>query len=71
MRGDVVAAHNEGPSARTDLIGHPGEALQFLIAPDEQPPGAPYGLRIGTGNTHTHAPALGDDARCAAPSRGL
>ncbi len=38
------------------LIDHAVEALQLLVAPQEQPPGRPCGPRISTGSTHAILP---------------
>ena len=59
-----LATDHEGAAAPLDLIDHSEEALQLPIAPEEQPPGAPSGLRISTGSTHAHPPSVRD---CAAP----
>ena len=57
-----LATDNEGATMPGKPIDHCEEALQFLIAPYQQPPGAPSRPRISTGDTHAYPP-LGDDGR--------
>ena len=51
-----LATDNEGTTTLGDLVDHSEEALQFLVAPHEQPPGAPSGLRISTDDAHAQPP---------------
>jgi len=60
-----LATENEGTAAFPDPIDHSEEALQLPIPPQEQPSGGPYILRISTGNTHAHPPAVGGHVRSA------
>jgi hypothetical protein len=51
-----LAPDDEGTPTRRNLIDHSEDAVQFLIAPYEQPPGGFPGVRTSIGNIHAHPP---------------